>query len=93
MEVIDESVQETCRPLEALRCIHVGFLCVQEDPADRPTMFSVVHMLQADQSTTLPPFKEPAFSTHNKSSAASSSSQISTVFSANQLTVSILEGR
>uniref|UniRef100_UPI0005C9DEEB receptor-like serine/threonine-protein kinase SD1-8 n=1 Tax=Fragaria vesca subsp. vesca TaxID=101020 RepID=UPI0005C9DEEB len=93
MEVIDESVRETCRPHEALRCIHVGFLCVQEDPADRPTMFSVVHMLQADQSATLPPFKEPAFSTHKKSSAASSSSQTPTVFSANQLTISILEGR
>ncbi|PRQ52932.1 putative protein kinase RLK-Pelle-DLSV family [Rosa chinensis] len=92
MEVIDESVRETCRPLEALRSIH-GFLCVQEAPADPPTMFSVVHMLQADESTTLPPSKEPAFSTHKNSSVASSSSQTSRIFSANQLTVSILARR
>ncbi|RXH89863.1 hypothetical protein DVH24_032220 [Malus domestica] len=38
MEVIDESVRETCRLDEVLRCIHTGFLCVQETPTDRPTM-------------------------------------------------------
>ncbi|KAK9924636.1 hypothetical protein M0R45_032994 [Rubus argutus] len=93
MEVIDASVRETCQPHEALRCIHVGFLCVQEAPADRPTMSSVIHMLQADQGTTLPPFKKPAFSTHRNSSAGGSSSQTSTIFSVNPLTISILEGR
>ncbi|KAL6192226.1 hypothetical protein ACLB2K_038611 [Fragaria x ananassa] len=63
MEVIDASVRETCRIHEALRCIHVGLLCGQEAPADRPTMSLVIHMLEAEEATSLPPSKEPAFST------------------------------
>ena len=31
-------------PNDVLRCIHVGFFCVQENPADRPTMSEVVSM-------------------------------------------------
>ncbi|PQP99274.1 uncharacterized protein Pyn_15308 [Prunus yedoensis var. nudiflora] len=55
MEVIDASVRETCPPDEASRCIHEGFLCVQEAAADRPTMASVIRMLQGNEATSLPP--------------------------------------
>ncbi|KAM1015828.1 hypothetical protein ACFX2J_045300 [Malus domestica] len=92
MEVIDESVRETCRLDEALKCIHVGFLCVQEAPADRPTMSLVIRMLQGNESTSLPPFKEPAFSTHKNSSLVCSS-QTPTIFSHNTVTMSLPEGR
>lgn len=94
MEVIDESVRETCRPDEALKCIHVGILCVQEAPADQPTMSSVVFMLN-NEATSLPPIKEPAFSTLRKSShvGSSSFSQISTTFSNNAVTISMPEAR
>ncbi|XP_062009541.1 G-type lectin S-receptor-like serine/threonine-protein kinase B120 isoform X2 [Rosa rugosa] len=93
MEVIDASVRETCEPHEALRCIHVGFLCVQEAPVDRPTMSSVIDMLQGGEATFLPPSKPPAFSTHRKSDAVVSSSQTPTRFSNNAITISIPEGR
>lgn len=53
MEVIDASVRDTCQTHEALRCIHVGLLCVLEAPADRPTMSSVIHMLQGNEATFL----------------------------------------
>ncbi|CAN6702114.1 unnamed protein product [Malus baccata var. baccata] len=92
MEVIDESIRETCRLDEALKCIHVGFLCVQEAPADRPTMSLVIHMLEGNESTSLPPFKEPAFSTHRNSSHVCSS-QTPTIFSHNTVTMSLPEGR
>ncbi|KAM1544995.1 hypothetical protein ACFX15_044725 [Malus domestica] len=92
MEVIDESVREACQLDEALRCIHVGFLCVQEAPADRPTMSSVIHMLQGNESTSLPPSKEPAFSTHRNSSHVRSS-QTPTIYSHNAITMSLPEGR
>ncbi|CAN6574397.1 unnamed protein product [Malus baccata var. baccata] len=92
MEVIDESVRETCRLDEALKCIHVGFLCVQEAPADRPTMSLVIRMLQGNESTSLPAFKEPAFSTHRNSSPVCSS-QTPTIFSHNTVTMSLPEGR
>ncbi|PHU24350.1 hypothetical protein BC332_09457 [Capsicum chinense] len=45
---------------EVMRCIHVGLLCVQANPMDRPSMSSVVMMLTND-SLQLPVPKQPAF--------------------------------
>ena len=45
---------------EVLRCVLVGLLCVQEDPHLRPSMASVVVMLNS-RSITLPVPAEPAF--------------------------------
>lgn len=89
--MIDASMREICPPHEALRCMHVAFLCVQEDPADRPTMATVVVML-GNETTSLPPFKEPAFSAHSNSSDVGSSPS-SSIFSNNAVTISIPEGR
>ncbi|KAL6140062.1 hypothetical protein ACLB2K_058363 [Fragaria x ananassa] len=86
IEVIDASVRETCRSHEALRCIHVGLLCVQEAPADRPTMSLVIHMLEAEEATSLPPSKEPAFSTSRISSPV-------TTYSKNVVTITLPEPR
>lgn len=91
--MIDASVRETYQPHEALRFIHVGLLCVEEAPADRPTMSSVIHMLQSNEASSLPPTKEPAFSRHRNSSAVGSSSQTSATFSNNVVTISMPEGR
>ncbi|XP_049936335.1 uncharacterized protein LOC116263662 [Nymphaea colorata] len=44
---------------QMLRCLHIGFLCIQEDPATRPTMSTVVLMLGND-SVDLPLPKQPA---------------------------------
>ena len=49
---------------EIMRCIHIGLLCVQENVADRPTMASVVLMLNS-YSITLPVPLEPAFFMHS----------------------------
>ena len=43
-----------------LRCIHIGLLCVQENIARRPTMATIVLMLNS-YSLTLPVPSEPAF--------------------------------
>ncbi|KAL6136212.1 hypothetical protein ACLB2K_061513 [Fragaria x ananassa] len=93
-EVIDASVRETIRVHEALRCIHVGLLCVQESAADRPAMASVIHMLQGNEATSLPPANEPAFSTPtNINTATGNSFQTSTNYSNNELTISLPEAR
>ncbi|KAK2974797.1 hypothetical protein RJ640_005581 [Escallonia rubra] len=47
-----------------VRCIHIGLLCVQENVASRPTMASVVLMLNSF-SITLPVPSEPAFFMHS----------------------------
>ncbi|XP_062162264.1 cysteine-rich receptor-like protein kinase 44 isoform X4 [Alnus glutinosa] len=45
---------------EILRCIHIGLLCVQENVAQRPTMASILLMLN-DNSITISVPKKPAF--------------------------------
>uniref|UniRef100_A0A2N9J0F9 Gnk2-homologous domain-containing protein n=1 Tax=Fagus sylvatica TaxID=28930 RepID=A0A2N9J0F9_FAGSY len=55
----DPMVMETGQTIEVLKCMHIGLLCVQEDPADRPTMASVVVLLGNDPAT-LPDPKQPA---------------------------------
>uniref|UniRef100_A0A803M240 non-specific serine/threonine protein kinase n=1 Tax=Chenopodium quinoa TaxID=63459 RepID=A0A803M240_CHEQI len=45
---------------EFLRCLHIGLLCVQEDPSERPTMSFVVHMLKHENVNLHSP-KQPAF--------------------------------
>lgn len=48
-------------PIEdAIRCMHIGLLCVQEDPSDRPTMSSVVALLGSG-TISLPQPRQPAF--------------------------------
>ncbi|KAJ6893271.1 hypothetical protein NC652_027330 [Populus alba x Populus x berolinensis] len=44
-ELIDRNIIDSCPVSEALRWIHIALLCVQDDPARRPTMSLVVLML------------------------------------------------
>lgn len=60
LELVDHTVRESYTPNEAIRCIHIGLLCVQEDPDDRPTMATIVLMLES-HTVTLPVPKQPAF--------------------------------
>ncbi|KAI3929087.1 hypothetical protein MKW92_028500 [Papaver armeniacum] len=45
IELLDSTLKDTCSRSEVMGCIHVGLLCVQENVADRPTMPTVVQML------------------------------------------------
>ncbi|XP_071720928.1 G-type lectin S-receptor-like serine/threonine-protein kinase B120 [Rutidosis leptorrhynchoides] len=52
-ELIDVSIIESCNKIEALQCIHVAMLCVQSSAVQRPTMSSVLFMLEGE-NTSLP---------------------------------------
>jgi hypothetical protein len=58
-ELADLSIIDNCSLEEVLLCIHVGLLCVQESPDDRPVMSAVVFVLE-NGSTTLPAPNRPA---------------------------------
>ncbi|XP_022723493.1 putative receptor-like protein kinase At4g00960 isoform X1 [Durio zibethinus] len=58
---------------EMMRCIHIGLLCVQEKVADRPTMATVVLMLNSF-SISLPLPSQPAFFMHSNIESDMSSS-------------------
>ncbi|KAK2644370.1 hypothetical protein Ddye_019565 [Dipteronia dyeriana] len=59
-QLLDSSLSDSYSRNEVIRCIHIGLLCVQEDPATRPTMATVVLMLNS-YSVTLPLPQQPAF--------------------------------
>ncbi|KAK3024969.1 hypothetical protein RJ639_042776 [Escallonia herrerae] len=61
LELVDPLLTEQCPTSEVLRCIHIALLCVQEDPAERPTMSNVVVLL-GSESIALPEPSKPAFS-------------------------------
>ncbi|KAF5474407.1 hypothetical protein F2P56_006308 [Juglans regia] len=56
LELLDPTLGDSYSRSEAMRCLHVGLLCVQHDPADRPTIGSML-----SHSITLPSPKQPAY--------------------------------
>ncbi|MFS8026007.1 putative protein kinase RLK-Pelle-DLSV family [Helianthus anomalus] len=46
---------------EVIKCIHIGLLCVQKQPEDRPTMSEVVNMEQGDNFVSVRQPDEPGF--------------------------------
>ncbi|XP_021294100.1 cysteine-rich receptor-like protein kinase 10 [Herrania umbratica] len=59
LNLIDPTLRDGSRN-EILRCIHIGLLCVQENVANRPTMATVVLMLNSF-SISLPMPSQPAY--------------------------------
>ncbi|KAJ0252638.1 Serine-threonine/tyrosine-protein kinase [Hirschfeldia incana] len=72
LNIVDPSLIQT-RGLsdEIMKCIHIGLLCVQEKAESRPTMASVVLMLNANSFTLLRP-SQPGFYPGDGESASSS---------------------
>ncbi|BFG27557.1 hypothetical protein CerSpe_138310 [Prunus speciosa] len=75
--IIDPVLTASSR-IETMRCIHIGLLCVQENVVDRPTVASVVSMLNS-QSLALSVPSQPAFYIHRKTG-----SEISTLTESDQ---------
>ncbi|TVU38514.1 hypothetical protein EJB05_11888, partial [Eragrostis curvula] len=59
-ELIDPAVRAACPAREALRCVHLALLCVQDHACDRPDIPYVVMALGSD-SAVLPMPKPPTF--------------------------------
>nr|XP_043619848.1 G-type lectin S-receptor-like serine/threonine-protein kinase At4g27290 [Erigeron canadensis] len=91
MELIDACLEKSCHPHEVLRSIQVGLLCVQQNAEDRPTMPSVVQML--DGVGALPQPKQPAFFLGKDLQVVDSSSSNNPANSINDVTNTHLDGR
>ena len=61
LDLVDEVIEKLSREhqYEVFRAIQIGLLCVQQYPADRPTMATVVLMLTSE--LPLPQPKQPGF--------------------------------
>ncbi|GAB4831067.1 hypothetical protein Ancab_005079 [Ancistrocladus abbreviatus] len=60
ISIIDTTILDPCFHPEILRCIHVGLLCVQEHPIDRPNICTLISML-GGEITNLSQPKQPGF--------------------------------
>ncbi|KAI4989635.1 hypothetical protein ZWY2020_036952 [Hordeum vulgare] len=65
-KLVDPSMAESCSEDEAMLCIHVGLLCVEDDPSRRPLMSSVVSILENGSapvvaSASLPAPNQPGY--------------------------------
>ena len=93
MELIEKPLRDShCNLSEAQQSIHMGLLCVQECPEDRPSMSYVVSMLSSEGA--LPEPKQPGFYTARRVlEVGSSSSKDVKSSSVNEMTDSLLSGR
>ncbi|XP_062079007.1 G-type lectin S-receptor-like serine/threonine-protein kinase At4g27290 isoform X2 [Humulus lupulus] len=87
IELLDECLSGSKNLCQVLRCIHVGLLCVQQNPMDRPSMTSIVMMLGSDSSMPQP--KKPGYFFETESPQGGHSQSSTT----NNATMSVLEPR
>ncbi|XP_065878906.1 G-type lectin S-receptor-like serine/threonine-protein kinase At1g11330 [Euphorbia lathyris] len=87
----DRILNDPSNDAEILRCINVGLLCVQEFAKDRPTVSTVISMLNSE-IVDLPSPKQPAFS-ERQIGLDSDSSQNQKKCSANIVTITVVDGR
>uniref|UniRef100_A0A0E0M6J2 Uncharacterized protein n=1 Tax=Oryza punctata TaxID=4537 RepID=A0A0E0M6J2_ORYPU len=73
--------------MELLKSVHIGLLCVQENPVDRPTMLSVLVMLHDVDTTNFAAPSKPAFTFANVRNTTSSSPSVAAL-SANEVSIS-----
>ncbi|KAF8030677.1 hypothetical protein BT93_E2954 [Corymbia citriodora subsp. variegata] len=92
LEVLDPLISNAYSIDEVVRCLHIGLLGVQEDPADRPSMASIVLMLRS-HSVKLPQPRQPAFflqkstDTQFKELVSDESTSMSMQWSTNEMSV------
>ncbi|MQL92954.1 hypothetical protein Taro_025589 [Colocasia esculenta] len=94
LELLDPSISGSSSTNEVLRCTQLAMLCIQDHPADRPTMSSIISLLSNDVCP-LPMPKKPAFVIGSTpfNSVPPSSLDGASKTSSNQLTRSSVQGR
>ncbi|KAI4295823.1 hypothetical protein L6164_035826 [Bauhinia variegata] len=68
LELLNPALKDSYSRDEAIRCIHIGLLLVQEDPDPRTTTQSILVMLES-YTITLPAPHEPAFFAHARANS------------------------
>ncbi|KAK3141412.1 hypothetical protein QOZ80_4BG0333580 [Eleusine coracana subsp. coracana] len=89
-DLVDSSVKDNCPLDEVSRCIHIGLLCVQDNPDCRPLMSAVVFMLE-NKTTPLPVPKQPVYFAHRNAEPEQASNK--RVSSTNDVSLTTIEGR
>ncbi|KAG1362489.1 putative Receptor-like serine/threonine-protein kinase SD1-7 [Cocos nucifera] len=90
--LLDEAIKCSYPISEALRCLQIGLLCVQERSEDRPTMADIVVML-SNEGVALPQPKRPGFCMDGTSSERDCTSNEQHSHTVNEITDTLLVGR
>ncbi|MCD9643239.1 hypothetical protein HAX54_030537 [Datura stramonium] len=85
MDLVDHAIWDECQHDEALRCIHLALLCVQNLAENRPDMSSVMKILETS-NIKLPLPSEPNYTLMSRHDDAD-------IPSANYVTMSVIVGR
>nr|XP_025681309.1 receptor-like serine/threonine-protein kinase SD1-8 isoform X2 [Arachis hypogaea] len=93
LTLIDPSIGNSYIESDVIRCIHIGLLCVQEHAEDRPTMSSVILMLNNEVPSLSYPKNPGFFARKNHPETDSSSNKQDEIWSVNQVTTTMLEAR
>ncbi|XP_018510130.1 G-type lectin S-receptor-like serine/threonine-protein kinase At1g61500 [Brassica rapa] len=86
-DLLDQDVAGSCPPCEVGRCVQIGLLCVQHQPADRPNTLELLSMLTT--TSDLPPPKQPTFVVHTRDDQ----SMPNALITVNEMTQSVFLGR
>jgi hypothetical protein len=92
IKLLDDVIECSAFATEVMRYVHVGLLCVQECPDDRPSMSSVVMMLSCD-NLEIPAPKKPLFCRSIGVFATDRNFYKCDSISVDQLTMMTIEGR
>jgi hypothetical protein len=92
MNLMDSALNYTYSKHLVPRYVNIGLLCVQQSPADRPTMSDVISMIGND-TVSLPYPKSPAFQNVRGVDNSRLASVVDEIFSLNVMTDSLMVPR
>ncbi|KAK2359951.1 G-type lectin S-receptor serine/threonine-protein kinase [Trifolium repens] len=92
LSLIDPEIYDHNHHKNILICIHIGLLCVQESAVDRPTMATVISMLN-NEVASLPPPSEPAFILRQNMLNSKSPEENQSTCSINNVSITNVYGR
>ena len=100
VEVMDPSLRGKAPTQQMMKCVHIGLLCVQDNPVDRPMMSTVNVMLSGNtfslQAPLKPVFFIPNSTVYSESyptASQSTANVTSGAISPNEVSITELEPR
>ncbi|XP_018727448.2 G-type lectin S-receptor-like serine/threonine-protein kinase SD1-13 [Eucalyptus grandis] len=92
LALVDPNIPVRCFEFELLRCINLGLLCTQESAKERASTPAVVSMINCE-IVDLPRPKQPAFTARQLTHDIDPSGQSLKRCSANDVTLTVIQGR
>ncbi|KAI0495145.1 hypothetical protein KFK09_025294 [Dendrobium nobile] len=92
MELVDSSIRSSSSIMEVSKCVNVGLLCIQDRANDRPTMSSVILMLESQSSIHAMP-RQPKFAAEMNKTDTNSQSFDPRIGQSGNASITMLTGR